>query len=106
MIINGKIIRTKKNIPKDALNDTNTPKSIALILVCSNQLTTTSKYLGINLKEQVQDKQNDKLSNRKISKGWEQSVHRKRKMVSRRKNRFNLTKQSEVRKLEQYEHRK
>lgn len=42
---------------KDASNKTKTPKSIALLFVHSNQLTTTtSKYLGINLKQCVQDK--------------------------------------------------
>lgn len=43
---------------KDARNKTNIPKSIAFLFVCSNRLTTTtSKYLGINLKQCVQDKE-------------------------------------------------
>lgn len=42
---------------KDARNETNIPKSIAFLFVCSNRLTTTSKYLGINLKQCVQDKE-------------------------------------------------
>lgn len=41
---------------KDARNKTNTPKLIAFLFVCSNQLTT-SKYLGLNLKQCVQDKE-------------------------------------------------
>lgn len=43
---------------KDARNETNIPKSIAFLFACSNELTTTtSEYLGINLKQCVQDKE-------------------------------------------------
>lgn len=38
--------------------DANIPKSIAFLFFCSNQLTMiTSRYLGIHLKQCVQDKQ-------------------------------------------------
>lgn len=57
MIINYKTIKMKKMLRKDAKNKTNIPKSMAFLFVCSNQSRTTSKCLGINLKQCVQGKE-------------------------------------------------
>lgn len=87
-MITVKLLKSRKMFRKEA----NTPKSIAFLFICGNQLTTiTSKCLGINLKIMCAREANDKLPSRKISKGNKQSVHRKRKMVKTHKNMFKLT---------------